>query len=295
MSYILDALKRAEAERERGAAPGLHTRHQTPAGNAGTPSERRPVWLAAAAGLTLLVLATTFWLLRTPDAPPMAALKPTASPTPKSVAPASPIAEPAEPVVQSTPLAATTPMAPVPIVIAEAPPARPKPTEKTSPRTVTEPPTTDATPAVPAKPAKPAVPATPIKDAAVTAAAAPASKAASAPTAAQAAPLLAELPAELRSQIPKITITGSVYSDSPAQRLLLVNNLVLAQGWPGHPRPEAGRNPAAQLGIQLQGHPLSRDALNPCQGLPSWGNVEHQHVNMRIVGLVGIERDQIYH
>lgn len=45
-----------------------------------------------------------------------------------------------------------------------------------------------------------------------------------------AAPLLAELPQDLRSQIPKITITGSVYSDSPAQRLLLVNNLVLAQG-----------------------------------------------------------------
>lgn len=45
-----------------------------------------------------------------------------------------------------------------------------------------------------------------------------------------AAPLLGELAQELRGQIPKITITGSVYSDSPAQRLLLVNNLVLAQG-----------------------------------------------------------------
>jgi general secretion pathway protein B len=43
-------------------------------------------------------------------------------------------------------------------------------------------------------------------------------------------PLLADLPQELRSQIAKITITGSVYSDSPAQRLLLVNNLVLPQG-----------------------------------------------------------------
>lgn len=45
-----------------------------------------------------------------------------------------------------------------------------------------------------------------------------------------AVPLLAELPQDLRSQIPKITITGSVYSASPAQRLLLANNLVLAQG-----------------------------------------------------------------
>lgn len=64
----------------------------------------------------------------------------------------------------------------------------------------------------------------------MTPAAAPASTAASASTAAQAATLLGELPAELRSQIPKITITGSVYSNSPAQRLLLVNNLVLVQG-----------------------------------------------------------------
>jgi general secretion pathway protein B len=43
-------------------------------------------------------------------------------------------------------------------------------------------------------------------------------------------PLLAELPQDLRGQIPKITITGSVYSASPAQRLLLINNLVLPQG-----------------------------------------------------------------
>ena len=49
-------------------------------------------------------------------------------------------------------------------------------------------------------------------------------------TTAAAVPLLADLPQDLRSQIPKITITGSVYSDSPAQRLLLVNNLVLTQG-----------------------------------------------------------------
>jgi general secretion pathway protein B len=60
---------------------------------------------------------------------------------------------------------------------------------------------------------------------------APASPVAATSAAAPAtAPLLAELPQDLRSQIPKITITGSVYSDSPAQRLLLVNNLVLAQG-----------------------------------------------------------------
>lgn len=228
MSYILDALKRADTERERGASPGLHTRHQLPAGNADTPSERRFVWMAAAAALTLVVLATFFWFWRTPDAPSMAALQPAASPMPNIAAPEAPAAPvaPIAPIAPSAPPpAAITPIAPVPIVVAEAPVARAKPAEKTSPKTVTASPATPVTPAVPAT-STGAVAVTP----AAASAAAPASTAASAPTAAQSATLLAELPAELRGQIPKIIITGSVYSDSPAQRLLLVNNLVLAQG-----------------------------------------------------------------
>jgi general secretion pathway protein B len=72
------------------------------------------------------------------------------------------------------------------------------------------------------KPAKAAASAT------VTPAAAPVPQAV-APTPV-AVPLLGELPQDLRGQIPKITLTGSVYSDSPAQRLLLINNLVLSQG-----------------------------------------------------------------
>jgi general secretion pathway protein B len=42
-------------------------------------------------------------------------------------------------------------------------------------------------------------------------------------------PLVNELPEVLRRQIPPLTITGSVYSIDPRQRLLLVNNLVLPQ------------------------------------------------------------------
>ena len=45
-----------------------------------------------------------------------------------------------------------------------------------------------------------------------------------------AVPLLSDLPEEIRRQIPPLAITGAVYSDNPAQRLLLVNNLVLTQG-----------------------------------------------------------------
>lgn len=50
------------------------------------------------------------------------------------------------------------------------------------------------------------------------------------PTATAVAPLLNELPIDVRSQIPALAISGSVYSDNPSQRLLLVNGQVLPQG-----------------------------------------------------------------
>ncbi len=50
------------------------------------------------------------------------------------------------------------------------------------------------------------------------------------PAAGAAAPLIAELPEEVRRLIPALAITGAVYSENPAQRLLLVNGQVLPQG-----------------------------------------------------------------
>jgi general secretion pathway protein B len=43
-------------------------------------------------------------------------------------------------------------------------------------------------------------------------------------------PLLSDLSEDIRQRIPALVITGAVYSENPAQRLLLVNNLVLTQG-----------------------------------------------------------------
>jgi general secretion pathway protein B len=60
--------------------------------------------------------------------------------------------------------------------------------------------------------------------------AAPAAAAAPAASAPVALPLLSELPEALRRQIPALAITGTVYSDDPKQRLLLINNQVLPQG-----------------------------------------------------------------
>jgi general secretion pathway protein B len=211
MSYILDALKRADAERGRGAAPGLHTHHQVPSGSPGTANANRPLWLAVAAGVTLLLLAAGFWFWRAAGDPAPVAEQAAVQPLPLPVAPPQPIAA-------STPPAATTPAATAPAQVAQAPkpPMQPLATSATAKAT-------QAPSSKPASPVKTAVSApaatTPASPVAAASAAVPAT-----------APLLAELPQDLRSQIPKITITGSVYSASPAQRLLLINNLVLAQG-----------------------------------------------------------------
>ena len=56
---------------------------------------------------------------------------------------------------------------------------------------------------------------------------APPSKAAAGPAS---IPMLGELAEGIRRQIPALNITGVVYSASPAQRILIVNNQVLTQG-----------------------------------------------------------------
>jgi general secretion pathway protein B len=178
MSYILEALKRADAERSRGAVPGLHARQLPGVGAAPPGTTKNRVWLimAVAGVLVASAVAVSTWRMPT-DAP-------------------------------HAPVLAAAPVA-VPTVVT-APVASPKAAAQAT--------NTGAAIAV--------VPASKVarKSAAPAAAAAPA---ASAPVA---LPLLSELPEALRRQIPALAITGTVYSDDPKQRLLLINNQVLPQG-----------------------------------------------------------------
>ena len=65
MSYILDALKRADAERERGHVPGLHSQG-TPAPAAGATRPRRPgVPLMVGTIALLVAAAAALWWWRT--------------------------------------------------------------------------------------------------------------------------------------------------------------------------------------------------------------------------------------
>lgn len=180
MSYILDALQRAEAERERGAVPGLHTQPLA------APAQHRNTWPRSALWAPLLVacsvaaLLAGWWFGRSGATPPATAPAPEARvSTPPAVASPAPHAVTATVAAVASPMAsALAPPAPAPLKVASTP-AQP-PAAGTS---------------VPV-------------------------------------PWLAELPEETRRQIATMAITGAVYSDNPAQRLLLVNGQVLPQGSP---------------------------------------------------------------
>ncbi|XHS78723.1 general secretion pathway protein GspB [Burkholderiaceae bacterium UC74_6] len=195
MSYILEALKRAEAERGRGAVPTLQSQ------SAAAPAEaaqKRPATryvLVAAAGLVLLVLgalAARWWL------------------------------QPAAPVSAATPAPAPAP-APVP---APAPmqPAQVKPVES---QFLPPPPPPQTTQRIETRAAPAPVVAAP---APVVAAPKPAPVPAAAPAASTPAPALADLPDSFRRELPPLKIGGSMYSDTASARMLILNGIVYHEG-----------------------------------------------------------------
>jgi general secretion pathway protein B len=193
MSYILDALRTADAERDRGNVPGIHA--QPSFGDArpgGTPAKSRTaitiVFVAFAAAVVIVALVTLggvlpwFFMSRSaPPTPAATAVVPAPAPAPVAVAPA-----PATPSI-APPIEAPKPR------IESAPVVRkPKPVE-------------------------------------------PAGSAAIAPNAKPAATAervyaLAELPDEIRRQLPNLAVGGSMYSTKPADRILIINGQVLHEG-----------------------------------------------------------------
>ncbi|KAF1045015.1 general secretion pathway protein GspB [Xylophilus sp.] len=126
MSYILDALRRAEAERSRGALPGVHT--PVPPAAAVLPAQGRPTVLRpaaamAAAGVLAALAAAAWWSAHRPGTGPAAATvaQPPAT-APDHAMPAAPQPAQAEP-----PPAAKPRVRPVPAPPAQRP-AAPKPT-----------------------------------------------------------------------------------------------------------------------------------------------------------------------
>ena len=243
MSYILDALQRADAERGRGNVPGLHARQLPTAleeAAAARTGLRGPlVW----GGLLVLVLAATvagLWMWRSPASPsspvaaapatasqPAPAATPVASPPLPAAVPAAPVAPVVSPAAPTAPIA-TPPAALAPSAAASvgAPPAPPATVQAAAVARAAPQPAPTAPPAASVTPAVAPVSATPAPRAATV----PASTSPTGSSATPAeAPLLSGLPEDLRRQIPALAITGVVHADNPAQRLLVVNNQVLTQ------------------------------------------------------------------
>ena len=237
MSYILDALRRADSERERGQVPGIHALSmplaldEAPA----APRAARWVWALAAAGTLLAGILA--WVLASREAPmraPAQALSP-ATPAPVRPGAADPAAVPAVlPKVFAPEDASARPAS-----TAVAPAA----TGTTLPRGAGAP-ATSATPAAAAIPVavgashqarEAAPPAQMPRTAAAGRAAAPGPGASAAIGTEPRIHALHELPEEVRRAIPPLVVNGSVYSKNPEDRFLIVNGQIVHESEPVAP------------------------------------------------------------
>lgn len=216
MSFILDALKRAQAERDRGNVPGLHS---APAWDASTPSGAHPgklgagkllgvaALVAALAGLAWWQLAPR-WLAGPKPSEVVVLNAPVAAPAVVAPAPApAPAPTPQPPAVAPQVIDVTPPPAPV----APPPPVAAAPKPKASAPAMPNAATTVAAPAAESAPPAPA----------------PATQAA-----ASGGPVyaVANLPPSVRDQLPNLQLAGITYSSNPRYRMVIVNGQVLHEG-----------------------------------------------------------------
>jgi general secretion pathway protein B len=221
MSYILDALRKADAERERDPARGIHAQ---PASLPADASPRFPAWIGGAVAAAVVMAAGAAWLTRSAPAPAPAVV----AAVPAPVAAPAPVAVPAPPVMREAPpqvvqVAATVrPPAPPPLPVPERVAVKPVAAEPAKAAAAT---TAAAKPVAPASglvlKAAPAV----ARAAMPTAAPGPA-----AARAAERILTVAELPADVQQSLPKLQISGGVYSDNASQRMLIVGGQVMNEG-----------------------------------------------------------------
>jgi general secretion pathway protein B len=191
VSLILDALRKADAERERGSVPSLHSQPVvTPSVGTLSRSKVRPLWLWIAAGAAFGLVGAVTWVMtgRLASAPSPAT---NAAPVQPSVPVPTPVRSP---VTSAPPLpAAATDAQP----IAEPAPWR-QPAESKSARA-------DATGDTPVR----TLGNVPPPQALVYS--------------------REQLPPEVRAALPQFQIGGNVYSPDPASRSLIVNGQLLRE------------------------------------------------------------------
>jgi general secretion pathway protein B len=239
MSYILDALRRADAERERGAVPTLHAQPAptVPAADADADAPRSaPPWLWLALGLLLAAVLAFAWKLLADK--PQDATTTRAADAAKSKPPA-PSAEtaaptPPPPIPAQFPTQALSDITPAPPPRPATPPKELRPLPRAEVRTAAnpEPQLADARPDMTTAVPPPAPTPGPTSPAATPSPRAAAGNGAAAASGAAEERIyaVAELPDDIRRSLPALPIGGSTYSSNPASRMLIVNGQVFREG-----------------------------------------------------------------
>lgn len=216
MSYILEALRKADAERERGSVPDLHAQLlplSVADAEVASPRSALGLWLGLGAALAGAAGGAWFFFGRDPPSaavPPVAAVAPAVAAVPPVVPPAA--APRAEPAAVPAPLAPVRAPAPVPAAAPPEPPSA-KPVARPKASVAAE------APAKAAPLPKPQPPKAPAPEPLAEPLAPPARL-----------PPLAELPVELRQQVPQLVMGGSVYSPQASARMVIINGQVFQEG-----------------------------------------------------------------
>lgn len=198
MSYILEALKKSQAERQLGELPSIHAPQvQLHDGAASASARRTPVWLALGGVTVAVAAALLLWQPWQADAAAPAAAAVVPAVLAQAVPAPLPVAAPPA-AVAPAPVAASVPPAAIAAPVHHARPvAEPK---QETPGQAVSPPVAAPAPAAPA------------------------------PAAEESVPGMRDLPEPIQRQIPAIAIGGYIYSKNPADRLLLIDKVLRHEG-----------------------------------------------------------------
>lgn len=193
MSLILDALRKADAERERGSVPSLHSQPVAPPSTDAPPKAgARPNWLWIAIGIAIGLVGAAVWVMvgREGTAPDAAATRAPPPPTVSSTRSAPP-ATPGYASPSASVASGTTPNAGAAPAVAQPAPW-PQPDDRKAARPEEK---SDA----------------------------PVRVLGNVLTAETQVYSRDQLPPDIRAALPQLTIGGSIYSPNSAGRSLIVN------------------------------------------------------------------------
>lgn len=263
MSYILDALKKADSERERGSVPGLHAQpvpltNPRSDSHSGTFTQQRMLTISSL-GVALAGAAAWYWA--SPNQP---AILPASVPAPQSdskpalpliISPQSlpPVAKADSPpasVAEAPMVASANPVTAIPhSAVTQAP----RPAVSTTPRDAVA----QKTPLAQLAPPFAATPAKAYGNALANAQLKPRAESITANTSRvieDPIPAASALAPEIRAVLPKLVIGGATYSENSAYRTLIINGQVFQEREKPSPDLEVEQIRAKTVVLNFKGH-----------------------------------------